>query len=778
MSLWSITFNCQLLEDMHCGSGTGRLGIVDDQHARDAQGRPVVWWSTLTGLLRDAADELYGLLGQPPAMLSQIRRLFGAEGEGSRSSAVALSLHFDRRAEPQPPDLDLPDFLEVTSTAREVHSRRPLDETLRTTEMAAAGLAAHGEIRVVGDQQYAEFVQRCLRRLASLGGGKTRGMGTVKIDNLKLRPLDLSGNPTAAPPAGPCRLRLLLRNLEPLCLAATGFPGNVIETLSFIPGQVLRGAILTGLTELGRTTGDDYANAQVQFLSAYVVCESDDKTAGDLAQWESLPLPLTVQETKPTERKGSEHLPWWVGSRGGFRTWPQKEVERDTLNAARTVDEQPRGQAHKDGEADDKFKRIKTEDYLVTRGGGRFYRGRPQIHLLMRNGTPVSRVERRFDSRRPTADGSPERLEKEGDLFTQTVLTEGQYFLADIRFESKELAEAFARDAAPYLDGNDRHWLRIGRGGRPVCVERYQWLEDDTTKKLSGDCFTLTLTSDLIARAEDLTFRTTLDGPALWELAKLDPRDYDPSVIIEKDTSETRVVHGFNTASGTLRSPDLAIRRGSAFRVCGTPSGKLKSLFDALAKREAQGQGLGERTEEGFGRFRLDHPCHHDVWLDTDKTDDSSRTASANVPSGQERKEEQDPKARQRRQREAVIAAVLEAVQELELAKRCNSKEFPARTQWQWLRHAVEPAKTSEELKRILDEIKTQSGKLSGKMWLCKKDKKDDQEQPLIKAIQQRCSRWKTFAEQRLFLIYLARWVVAQQDAAWRRKFRQGEERT
>lgn len=775
MSLWSITFDCQLLEDMHCGSGTGRLGIVDDQHARDAQGRPVVWWSTLTGLLRDAADELYGLLGQPPAMLQQIRRLFGAEGEGGRSAAVALSLHFDRRVEPRPADLDLPEFLEVTSTAREVHSRRPLDETLRTAEMAAAGLAAHGEIRVLGHQQDAEFVQRCLRRLPSLGGGKTRGPGTVKIDNLQLRQVDLARNPSTAPPDRPCRLRVLLRNLEPLCLAATGFPGNVIETLSFIPGQAMRGAIFTGLTQLGRTTADKYATTQVQFSNGYVVDESGDGEAVDLTQWESLPLPLTMQETKPTERKGSEHLPWWVASGGGFYAWPRKEMERDTLLAARTGDDRERGHAGKAAAADDKFKRVKTEDYLVTRGGGRFYRGRPQVHLLMRNGTPVSRVERTFDSRRPTADASPDKLKQEGDLFTQTVLAEGQLFLADIRFETAELAQAFACDAAPYLDCPDRAWLRIGRGGRPVRIERYQWLaDDDSAKSLSADCFTLTLTSDLICRHDDLTFRTTLDGAALWQLAKLDLKD-DDSITVGPQSCEQRVVQGFNTASGTLRSPDLAIRRGSAFRVHGTSSGKLKTLFEALAKREARGQGLGERTEEGFGRFRLNHPCHHDLWLDKPNGGNSSASGRENGPDDQRQKETPDAPARRRKQREAVIAAVLEAVQALELPGRCTSKEFPARTQWQWLRHAVEPTKTSEELKNILDEIKTQSGKLSGKMWLCKTA---DHNRPLIEAITARCSKWKTFAEQRLFLIYLARWVVVRQDEVRRQKFRKGEERS
>jgi CRISPR/Cas system CMR subunit Cmr4 (Cas7 group RAMP superfamily) len=53
----ALRFTVELQEDLHAGSGVGWLGLVDDRHARDASGRPVVWWSTFRGVLREAGED-------------------------------------------------------------------------------------------------------------------------------------------------------------------------------------------------------------------------------------------------------------------------------------------------------------------------------------------------------------------------------------------------------------------------------------------------------------------------------------------------------------------------------------------------------------------------------------------------------------------------------------------------------------------------------------------------------------------------------------------------
>lgn len=59
------------------------------------------------------------------------------------------------------------------------------------------------------------------------------------------------------------------------------------------------------------------------------------------------------------------------------------------------------------------------------------------------------------------------------------------------------------------------------------------------------------------------------------------------------------MIRGFNGTSRLWGMPAAAIRRGSVFEVSGAGVGR-------LAQRAARGQWLGDRTHEGFGRFRID----------------------------------------------------------------------------------------------------------------------------------------------------------------------------
>jgi hypothetical protein len=61
---------------------------------------------------------------------------------------------------------------------------------------------------------------------------------------------------------------------------------------------------------------------------------------------------------------------------------------------------------------------------------------------------------------------------------------------------------------------------------------------------------------------------------------------------------EASSVFGFNGTARLWRHPAVAIRRGSVLEVSGN--------VGRLAEAARQGRWLGERTHEGFGRFRLD----------------------------------------------------------------------------------------------------------------------------------------------------------------------------
>ncbi len=563
--------------------------------------------------------------------------------------------------------------------------------------MASAGLVAEGELRLTGGNGDRSFVELCLRRLASLGGGKTRGAGQIRISveqSQEIAPAaGAAGDP---PPQSACRLRLLLCNLEPLCVPATGQPGNIISSETYIPGQTLRGAILTALGDHGATTDETDTLARpelVQFGNAYPVGnatgDGDGHARREFAKWSSIPIPLTALEAKATEQKVDlAHGPWWLPRGQQSELWlANPEVERDGLRDSAD-------------NRDEKFKRIKTEEYLVASASGTLQRLRPAMLTLMRNRTPVVRTERVFDSRRPLAEVEDLNAEK-GDLFSSHVLAENQLFLTDLRFGSAELASLFWNRAKSLVGGDSkrRTWLRVGRGGCPVRVEAWKWVADVVPQQLppAADSFTLTLTSDLISRADDLTFHTELDAGTVGRLAGNEVNVQDVSIDRKCSVSETRSVYGFNTAAGTRRSSATAIKRGSAFRVCGSHAA-LAPLFDALAALVAVGLGLGERQEEGFGRFALNHPAH--IRPTKPRAVGTTEPADKHGANGS-----LDTESRLRRVREDAIGEVLDTVSGEGLKKLCMRKDFPARGQWQQLRHKVEVITAPADLNKLFADL-------------------------------------------------------------------------
>ena len=139
----------------------------------------------------------------------------------------------------------------------------------------------------------------------------------------------------------------------------------------------------------------------------------------------------------------------------------------------------------------------------------------------------------------------------------------------------------------------------MGRAGAPVEVAQLAWSGNARATK-STDKALLTLTSDLLVRDKYLRWRTELDEKAFRDLVGLE----DIAIARTergglKALQDTVMVHGFNGTSRLWRMPAAAIRRGSVFEVSGAGVAK-------LAERAAKNEWLGERTHEGFGRFRLD----------------------------------------------------------------------------------------------------------------------------------------------------------------------------
>ena len=255
-----------------------------------------------------------------------------------------------------------------------------------------------------------------------------------------------------------------------------------------------------------------------------------------------LPAPLSLQREKPAWGAGA--TPWWA----------QEAQTPRRFDAAK----QP-----KDGP---KLKRPEADLFV--------YRAKPRA--AWRAFRPCQRVHLR--NGRPDGPDQPDP-----SLFATAQIAERTHFLAELRGDLASM-EVVREALLPVLQGD--RWLRIGRGGAPVEVADLAWAKPASAVEAKAPCY-LTLTSDLLARDERLRWLTALDASFFG--VNLDPRSWQEAVT----------VHGFNGTSRLWRLPAHGIRRGSVFRITG-------GSVTELAEAAAEGKWLGERTHEGFGRFRLD----------------------------------------------------------------------------------------------------------------------------------------------------------------------------
>ena len=342
------------------------------------------------------------------------------------------------------------------------------------------------------------------------------------------------------------RLRMLLTNRDPLCITATATPDNLIPSLAFVPGRALLGAMADWLiAEGGSNTASLLTSGRISVSDALPLPETPTK----LELVEVVPAPLSLQSEKP---KGTASPgPWW--------SQPKASVKRVDAWAATG-----------------KLKRPE-DDLFVYRPapGGDWTDFRPARRVRLRN-------------------GRPDPVQADASLFAIEQIVEETYFLAEVSGSPEDM-DCLAQALAPVLEG--QRWLRVGRSGAPVEVAQLAWLQEHTHEPLSGlhttKTFRLVLTADLLVRDDLLRWRMALDEGSLQALIGT------TNLRLGRSTQDWTMVYGFNGTSRLWRMPAAAIRRGSVFEVSG-------SGVAELARRAAQGEWLGERTHEGFGRFRLD----------------------------------------------------------------------------------------------------------------------------------------------------------------------------
>lgn len=537
-----------LLSDAHLGSGVGGQGL-HALLARDSQNRPVIWSTHLEGLLREAARTLSG---KPEGEREgEADRLFGKAG-GSRQQMVFTSLYLVQKE--SPPSRVWRSTARVSLDARETFDNRaPKGDTLRAIEFVPQCTVFEGHVEL--PETDVEQLKRLLQEVESIGHGRASGAGRV---GLSLNKIDSSADGQGIFQIQQQRLRLLLKNLDPLCIAKTATPGNIIPTQPYIPGRTLLGALAAWLiaegTEQAKQAATLLVNGDVAVSDALPL---KDKTSLDrLGPVEVLPAPLSLQSKKPEGQVGN--VPWWATPKNAPIRLNSDKQKQD-----------PNGEKLKRPEPDLFVQRIGTGDWETYR---------PDIRIRLRN-------------------GRPEPTQKDPSLFAIEQIAENTQFLTELRGNQQAMQTLCTALKAVLTK---QRWLRIGRGGSPVQVEKTAPLTEER-QPASVKYAYLTLTSDLLFRDDQLRWQTRLTQDTAQDLPGW-PNGFSGTLteeIFKPILQEETEIRGFNGTSGLWRLPAVGIRRGSVFKVNA-------ALASELRKLASKGEWLGERTHEGFGRFRID----------------------------------------------------------------------------------------------------------------------------------------------------------------------------
>jgi CRISPR-associated protein Csx10 len=382
--------------DWHVGTGAGRIGSVDRLAVRDRDGFPCLPAKTLTGIWRDACEQVaWGLDGAPggdppvadseaPSWRRLVAVVFGDEpavpGTAGRRYPAgprpkALSVRSARLGPTLRAALDRPGLRDAVTYVRpsvriDPWSGRAMDRHLRFTEVARAGCALRAsdcrlELDLLeGEERAAAWALLVagMRLVDHVGGGRRRGAGRCRwsVESVgeedELAIVDWLSQ--APPPKAPARrpkgrtglaplpageggwldFPLIVRLLDPV-VAAARVLGNVTETLDHLPGRLLLPLIERACAGAGVDVRPAIARGDLRALPAYL----------EVGEERGRPVPFLARRAKGAGESGRLHLggdtpglkqvrKGYVGSWTGGEAIELAEVET-ALHMHNTVDD-------------------------------------------------------------------------------------------------------------------------------------------------------------------------------------------------------------------------------------------------------------------------------------------------------------------------------------------------------------------------------------------------------------------------------------------------------
>lgn len=617
--------------DWHVGSGMNRLEADRTIHRHPEDGLPWLPAKTVTGIWRDACEQVaLGLdNGTPGGWSTWVEILFGDQpslrkGNPDRKPVPArLSVREARLPQGlrsllgQKQNMRLKEALTFLKPGVRIdpETGTALDDHLRTEEVARAGTVLTSEeiiLDVTGwkEEQKKQAVALLLagsRVVERLGGKRRRGLGRCQWE---LRESSNHGqllseeklfqhlgkdtslpayvvpdgteatSPNAvrqSPPEGWKSFDLALELLTPVvCTAAT--LGNVVESLDFIPGTHLLGAVARRLTRADVPPGSltaAIARGDLRLLDAR--SEMADGSRGQ-------PVPHTLFYDK---EKGG------LGKEGGT-VW--NRMAEPGPGPEHNVPSSENG-----GNSNKVQLKQHRKGYLSPFRTGN--NQRPPFASVAMVPTTHNVVE----------DGSQRPTEAVGGVYTYTAISQGQTFRSRLLVR-QEVANQWPNGWQARLDGE----IRLGRAKKDDYGRVRLSVVECTPEATAGHeeqpkSLRLWLLSDCLIRDERLRPSTQPKdlarcvGEQLSRLAGKPPGTFQVEVSRTNDNLlsfllRTRRREGWHQGWGLPRPSLIGLAAGSCVDFTVTGGELTKDLLNRLEQ-----EGLGERRAEGFGEVACNH---------------------------------------------------------------------------------------------------------------------------------------------------------------------------
>lgn len=655
-----LSFRISIRSDYHISAGHGLGALVDSALQRDADGLPVLRGTALAGLLRDGLRDL-GLATPMQAsarwqqmvkiaenLVSDDRRgweasdsLFGAPSQPKRwqiSSGRPANLAKPQDAEGsswRPGGLGGQAVAHVRvhpalrrAEARKLFVREEGDQRL---EFDFTATCPHTDERAISE---AALLVAAARMVRHLGAGRRRGRGECSIhfqtvSNWPVKPGDaqpdekallavfenhwLTNKPlpdfewpkpidvSSFPRTGePLRLVIAVRTDEPVLIAQRAEAGNQFDSLGYIPGFVLRGALaslvaahhdLNDATVYERFTHLFFRGA-VQFAPLFPAFEQGTYL------YPAIPAPqnLFVSELHPGRGKLI----------GGHTVLNGREAALHDF---------------KDGQSGRNLKLEPLSRWLAVRDNAEVFKVDPvsEMHVTMNPETGRARDQQ---------------------LFGYVTIPAGQYFLGEIIFSNSSDCLALQKlvglpDVPSAEEDSEKSTgqpgavfeMRVGKATRrgygllscmlfqATHLKHSLWaglpLKDRITSVQQP--LTMTLLSDAVVPdpwgRSYQRFEETWISQALGVKVRITSEQGTKSGIEHPlQFARGKVIDTFNNHIGLPRHRDIAMVAGSAVTLLVDENIKLDALHNRLEKVEMQGIGL--RRNEGFGRLVFNHPVY------------------------------------------------------------------------------------------------------------------------------------------------------------------------